>query len=224
MIIPYKPFKRERASREAKSIYIFSEGTKREVDYFNYFAEMDSRINLKVHKLGPKEDNSPLGLLSIAEKCIIKDETDKKPQYNFIEDLDEVWIVVDIDKDKFNSRKPSIEKVKQECSKRRGWYLVRSNPCFEVWLYNHKYDTIPDKPSEKCTDWKKLVNDSIPGGFDSRRHPLFIKQARDNAKKNFSIVDNIPAVGTTEVYQLADSILPLITDKLERVLSTMHTD
>ncbi len=40
-----------------------------------------------------------LGLLNIAKRCIIKSDENPNPKYNFI-DGDEVWIVLDIDKDK----------------------------------------------------------------------------------------------------------------------------
>ncbi len=73
MILPNRPFERVAPSREARSIYIFCEGVRREFDYFNYFVELDSRINVEVYKLHPHDDNSPLGLLRIAEKCILGD-------------------------------------------------------------------------------------------------------------------------------------------------------
>lgn len=59
MIVTNRLFTRRPASREAKSIFIFCEGVKREVQYFEYFKEMDSRINIEVYPLSPHEDNSP---------------------------------------------------------------------------------------------------------------------------------------------------------------------
>ena len=70
MILTNRLFKRKLPDREAKSIYIFCEGAKREYQYFDYFKELDSRINVEIYKLHPEEDNSPLGLLKIAQKCI----------------------------------------------------------------------------------------------------------------------------------------------------------
>ncbi|MDM8529168.1 RloB domain-containing protein [Anaerolineales bacterium HSG24] len=103
MILRSRLFEREPPSREAKSIYIFCEGVKREYQYFQYFKEIDSRINVEIYKLHPHEDNSPLGLLSIAEKCIILSDDNPKPKYEFLEN-DEVWIVLDTDKDEKDSR------------------------------------------------------------------------------------------------------------------------
>lgn len=218
MILTNRLFDRVTPSREAKSIYIFCEGAKRELDYFEYFKELDSRINIEVYELHPHEDNSPLGLLRIAEKCILKTEANPNPKYNYIEG-DEVWIVLDIDKDKHESREPQIQLVLERCNKTANWNLAQSNPCFEVWLYYHSNSKRIDfESSEKCSNWKQLVNDSIKGGFDSRRHPILIETASVNAENNFQLENGKLNIGSTEVYNLANSIIPLINDKLKTVL------
>ena len=136
MIVTNRRFKREKPSRDAKSLYIFCEGAKREYQYFKQIKKMNSRINVKVYELHPHENNSPSGLLNIAKKCIVKSENNPKPQYEFLEN-DEVWIVFDTDKDKNESRQPQICKVKAFCEPKKGWFVAQSNPCFEVWLYYH---------------------------------------------------------------------------------------
>jgi hypothetical protein len=91
-----RSFERQSPSKIAKSIYIFAEGLKREEQYFNYFKEIDSRINIEVYKLDSKENNSPAGLLEIAKKCIFGKQ-DNPSRYSFQKN-DEVWIVIDIDR------------------------------------------------------------------------------------------------------------------------------
>ena len=219
MILTNRLFERVAPSREAKSIYIFCEGKEREFDYFKYFREKDSRINIEIYKLHPHEDNSPTGLLTIAEKCIIKTEDNPNPKYNFI-DGDEVWIVLDVDKDKDHSRAPKIETVKEKCDNTQNWHLVQSNPCFEVWLYYHCDSTKPIfENSDKCPHWKRLVNKSISGGFDSRKHPIYIETASQNAESNFKTAQNKPDIGSTNVYELANAIIPLVSAKLNRALT-----
>jgi hypothetical protein len=218
MILTNRLFERIPPSREAKSIYIFCEGAKREFDYFVYFKELDSRINIEVHKLHPHQDNSPLGLLKIAQKCMIKSDSNPNPKYSFAKG-DEVWLVLDIDEDRDKSRLPQIEFIKDKCDEMKNWFTVRSNPCFEVWLYYHSHPEKPEfKKMEKCQVWKQFVNDSIKGGFDSRKHPIYIQKACKNAENNFKIEDNIPNTGSTEVYHLANSIVPLLKEKLGKVL------
>ncbi len=222
MILTNRLFKRESPGREAKSIYIFCEGAKREYQYFKYFKEMDSRINVEIYKLDPHEDNSPLGLLNIARKCIKSSPDNPKPKYEFLEN-DEVWIVLDTDKDKKDSRKPQIAQVTEECEPMSDWFVTQSNPCFEVWLYYHFSSEKPVfEGNEHCTNWKKWVNDSIKGGFDSRKHPIYIEQAGKNAEKNFESDDGNPGIGSTEVFKLAKSIFLLVESKIKLVLKKIE--
>ncbi len=221
MILTNRKFIREAPEREAKSIYIFCEGAKREYQYFEYFKEMDSRINVEVYKLHPHEDNSPLGLLSIAKKCIISSQDNPDPKYAFQEN-DEVWIVIDTDKDKDQSRESQIETISEEIKQYKNWCFAESNPCFEVWLYYHLHNEKPEfDGNEYCVNWKKIVNESIKGGFDSRRHPIYIESATKNAENNFSSNNGKPNVGSTNVFNLSKSILPLISIKLEKVLKDL---
>lgn len=218
MLLTNRLFKREAPNREAKSIYIFGEGAKREYQYFKYFREMDSRIKIEIYELKDDEDNSPLGLLSIAQKCILVTQDNPKPKYSFQEN-DEIWLVFDTDKDKGNSRKTQIEQIRAYCEKTPHWFIAQSNPCFEVWLYYHFQTKKPIfEGDEYCTDWKKLVNNSIAGGFDSRRHPIFIEKASENAEKIYTSSDGISSVGSTEVFRLSQSILPLLRTKIKKVL------
>ena len=222
MILTNRLFERVAPSREAKSIFIFCEGAKREFDYFEYFKELDSRINIEVYKLHPHENNSPLGLLNIAEKCMIKSDDNPNPKYSFI-DGDEVWIVLDTDKDKELSRESQIEVIQKKCGELTNWNLAQSNPCFEVWLYYHLHTDKPNfAKSEICAEWKQLVNGLIKGGFDSRRHPIYIMSASKNAAQNFIVIEGKLDVGSTEVFNLANSIIPLVSSKLEKVLKEIE--
>jgi len=221
MILTNRSFIREAPKREAKSIYIFCEGAKREYQYFDYFKEMDSRINVEVYKLKSNENNSPLGLLSIAKECIIPTKENPKPKYSFQKN-DEVWIVLDTDKDATESRAPQIKTIIGEIKDFEGWNLVQSNPCFEVWLYYHLHAEKPeiDNPTY-CKSWKQIVNEVITGGFDARKHPIYIETATRNTEKNFQITDTVPNIGCSEVFYLSKSILPLISKKLERVIQEL---
>ena len=222
MLLTNRLFEREPPSKEAKSIYIFCEGAKREYQYFKYFVEMDSRINVEPYKLHPHEDNSPRGLLNIAISCIIPTKDNPNPKYKF-QTNDEVWIVTDVDEDKEESRKPQIEEVLTFCNENEGWNLVQSNPCFEVWLYNHLFDSIPKFEDDNiCTKWKDLVNASFNGGFDSRRHPIYIQKAVENSKKNFQTNDNEPQKGCTELFRLGEGMLTILDEKIGKVLKEIE--
>ncbi|HMV80638.1 MAG TPA: RloB family protein [Leptospiraceae bacterium] len=215
MILRDRLFERNPPERDAKKIYIFCEGRKREYQYFEYFEEIDSRINIIIYKLHPEENNSPNGLLKIAETCLIPSEENPEPE--FFKDMnqeDEVWLVFDVDPDKSNSRFPQILNVRQKC-KEYGWNTALSNPCFEVWLYFHFFAEKPEMPDlNKCNSWKNHIDKKLPGGFNSKKHPLFIEQAVVNAKQNFSLEGSFPVVGSTEMHYLGKTIYTLLKKKL----------
>ena len=211
MILTNRLFERQAPSREAKSLYIFCEGAKREYQYFQYFRGIDSRIKVEVNKLKSNDNNSPKGLYELAEKAFIGD----KPKFT-IQENDEVWIVLDTDPDKSNSRKEQIKDIKTDCKVKDKWFVVESNPCFEVWLFFHQNEKNEGFESDDiCRTWKQKVNESYDGGFDSRKHPIFIEEAIKNAEKNYK-ADNIgsPSKGSSQVYLLAKSMFTILKNKI----------
>ena len=69
-----------------------------------------------------------------------------------------------------------------------------------------------------CKSWKQKVNESYDGGFDSRKHPIFIEEAIKNAELSFKPdVIGGPTKGATEVYLLAKSIFNVIKNKITKV-------
>lgn len=218
MILTNRLFERQAPSREAKSLYIFCEGAKREYQYFEYFREIDSRIKVEVNKLNPDENNSPKGLYDLA----LSSFSGNKPKFT-LQENDEVWIVIDTDPDKANSREEQIMQIKEVCQSKDNWFVVESNPCFEVWLYFHQNEKIEEFESDDiCKSWKLKVNESYDGGFDSRRHPIFIEEAIQNAERNFdSDKSNRPLKGSTELYILAKSMFAVIKNKIRAVINKL---
>jgi len=217
MILTNRLFDREPPSEDAKSIFIFCEGAKREKQYFNYFKDLDSRINIEVYPLDADENNSPIGLYQIAKEATTKSEGKPEPKYDLREG-DEVWIVIDFDLDKSRSRMPQINKILDEIEERPNWHLSQSNPCFEVWLYYHVFTEKPEFEGDKyCKGWKMLLSEKIRGGFDPRKHPIFVEEAIVNAKKNFFKKDNYPEVASTELYCLAEVVFSLIEKKIKDI-------
>lgn len=208
-------FERRPPTKEAKIIYIFCEGAYTEPRYFQYFREMDSRIRLEVYPLDSHENNSPLGLLQIADRDLIASEENPSPRFS-LQEGDEVWIVLDTDPDKENTRRPQIETVKAAVAGRERWSLVESNPCFEVWLYYHGREEVEAfEGMELSKSWKTLLNEVFKGGFDHRKHPIFIEDAKRRAKVKFELgEDGRPKVGSTEMHRLAKSILHLLGETI----------
>ncbi|MDR2448992.1 MAG: RloB family protein [Prevotellaceae bacterium] len=214
MINKNRLYQKAEPTREAKVFYIFCEGKRREVEYFKYFVALDSRIKLEIIAPGEVENNSPEGLYAKACMFMMRTVENPFPKYDFA-DVDEAWFVVDTD-----DWKDKIDNLRSNCQKHQRWFVAQSNPCFEVWLYYHVYDSAPSSSGmDVAANWKLLVDKSIHGGFDSRLHPVFIEQAICNAKKNYCKKDGKIAVASTEVYQLAEKFFPFIQKIIRRLLA-----
>lgn len=212
MILTNRLFTRREPERNAKSIYIFCEGKKREYQYFQYFQGIDSRINIVVHPLNGQENNSPTGLYSMAIHNLLKTDVNPTPKYEILEG-DEVWFVIDTD-----TWKGKVAELRTLCQRHPDWGVVQSNPCFEVWLYFHFFVGRANFPwIEMCDTWKSFLPKTIPGGFHSGKHPIFIGQAIENAEKSFLIENDAPAVGCTDVFKLAKVIYGFCRKKIENI-------
>ena len=223
MLLPNRPFAPAKTDRTAKSIYIFAEGVKTEKRYFDYFRAIDSRINIEVYPLNSQEDNSPKGLLNIAKRSILVSKDNPNPKYSFQKN-DEVWIVLDIDPDKANSRAPQIAEIKTFSDKQKAWQVVQSNPCFEVWLYYHLHQNKPDFQDIAISKgWKQFLNQTIKGGFQAGRHPLLISDAVSNAKATYEADEKqIPTPASTQVYELGESMLTVLKTKIDKIRAELE--
>lgn len=196
MIITARRFERVEPSRTAKKIYIFSEGKKREPQYFNFFVKIDSRINFIIYRIKEFEDHSPDGLFRIAENYFYNNELSTGDDFEFKAEIDEVWFIIDTD-----SWGVKIVELRDSVGEKTGWYVSQSNPCFEVWLNFHKFAHIPKiQQLNECNTWKNLVQNQFPGGFDSRKHPVLLKKAIINSKKNYKEINGQPSAGSTELF------------------------
>lgn len=201
-------------SKIAKLLIIYSEGEKREKDYIYFFKKRSSQIKLEVETVpkkgvdGSDGNNSPTGLFSLATSQLLSSEGDSENKYE-LDELDEVWFLIDTDKwgDKIDELYASANS--------NDWNVVQSNPCFEVWLYYHKFNELPSFENfEDSVIWKDELNTLIPGGFDSRKHPIEIKSAIDNSIKNYQEIKNQPIPGCTSVHILGQNLYDIIKDKL----------
>lgn len=182
MLLSRRSFERREPERDAKCVYIFCEGSKREYQYFDYFVGLSEKIKVEIYPIDPNsEDHSPKGLYDIACNSLKQSDENPNPKYE-LSDVDEVWIVFDKDPDKYLTREPQISKVNEFCrtendllKKENVWNVAESNPCFEVWLYYHFKDDVPKfEEIDVSSKWKQIVNDVVNGGFDSQRHPSLI--------------------------------------------------
>jgi hypothetical protein len=209
MILKSRVYERKLPDRDATLFVIYCEGSRREHHYFRYFKEISSRINVEVIPADSQGNNSPLGLYEQACRDIDGVVSDTK--YELVEG-DQVWFVIDTD-----AWGEAIPELKSLCRNRIDWFVAESNPCFEVWLYYHVFsDAAGSIQLQGCSEWKNLVNARIPGGFDSRKHPMLIGDAILNASVNFRARGDEVLYGSTEVFKLGKAMYPLIASVVEK--------
>lgn len=219
MLLTTKNYKRVKPHREAKKIVIFSEGMKREVEYFKKLQYLDSRLNIIVYNLKHTEDNSPTGLLEIAKECIKNNEINGQ-EFEFIANLDELWFLIDTDT--WNEK---IDELRTVVANEKGWFVAQSNPCFEVWLYYHFFELKPKiNETELCEAWKHFLDEKIIGGFNSDKFVLFIRYAIENSKNNYMDKNHPPNYAETEIYKLAEKINNLLDKKIGSMLNKIKMD
>lgn len=189
--------------RDASYFIIICEGQNREPDYFQFFNGISSRI-----KIVPVENtnraSNPLNL--------IKNAIETETRLEAGAERDSLWFVIDTDR--WGSQ---IHQLRSECDSHPNWHVAQSNPCFEVWLYFHFRDILPEMPHpDRCNNWKPHVNQIIEGGFNSDIHPIFIETAIKNARTRYEEVGYLPQPGSTQVWRLSEQLLPLIEKDLEK--------
>ena len=230
MITRIKNYEKQLPSRDARKVYVFCEGKGTEPDYFSFFAELSS--NLQIIVIPPEDGTDPLKLMALAQRRLL----DKGCSYT-IDYLanDSVWFVIDTDtweaegkvaplRDFCALKNSAIQEEYSEVKPYRAWNVTQSNPCFEIWLYYHIFDRKPDSEDlESYASFKEFVNASISGGFSFQSDPVRLQNAIQNAQDNFSInSDGTLGLYATEVYRLGEEILPFVKKVLDRLKMKMR--
>lgn len=207
-----KVYKRREPTKDGKLYFIFCEGDKRETTYFYFFNRIASQIIIQIVPIVDRK-NSPIGLYNNACQNLLKSQENPNPSYT-LNDGDEVWFIIDTDKwgDQINT-------LRENVSNHQNWFVGQSNPSFEVWLYYHFRN---EKPQNSIENWKEYLNTLVKGGFDSRKHPIFIETAITNAENNYSTRNKIPDDVTTELFFLGQKILPLVKQDIDLLLNQQN--
>ncbi len=208
-------YTKKEPDKEAKLFIIFCEGEKTEPNYFKYFNGIASqiRIELVAHVDGK---NSPLGLYETAGNLILPSPGNPSPKYALEED-DEIWFIVDTD-----SWGSTLPKLRENIGKHKNWSLAQSNPCFEVWLNYHFESARPAfAQMDIANSWKQYLHQKM-GGFNATKHPILIETAIINARAIYAEMDGMPALACSEVYRLAEKILPLVKSEIDTALRLLN--
>ncbi|MBN1601720.1 MAG: RloB domain-containing protein [Chitinispirillaceae bacterium] len=217
-----KLYEKREPFKDARKIYIFCEGDKREIDYFNFFRGFSSNIDI-IPIPSDNGNTEPVKLKNSAIKHFLGDES-TRPIYQLSKEYnDEVWFVIDTDLwnigNKINILRDYVRERNNyfEC-----WFVAQSNPSFEIWLYYHFHPEKPDPEHvSKHDSFKDYTNSKISGGFDSRKMPVWIQSAICNSETNFEIENGQPKLYSTEVHLLGKKIFEFTKEQIAACIEHM---
>jgi hypothetical protein len=208
-------YRKEEGILSPKSFYVIvSGGEVRERNYFQTISNQDNFGRIKIEFIADPKQLNPDGLLEIAK---YKQEHYKTSQESA---PDKIFIVSDVDHF-YND----LIRIKPECRK-NNILLIISNPCFEIWLHYGKFDnkptdfTIPDDSLKISKSFKTYLGGKAKGGVNPKSAIFDVVIAIQNAKNNYKEDKNgIPTIFSTNVFLLAEKILPLIDSELKKIIA-----
>ena len=198
-------------------IVIFSGGLKTELEYFkpirNNKCFQNIRIEIFVEDTFKKKTDTLLYNPRIFDYAY--DKVEEYREGMSPDSPDAYFIITDVDH--FGE---SIQANQSKCEQ-KAINLVISNPCFEVWLYYSAHSdrfenfVIPQKQLSETL--KKFVHKSVDGGLDTRKAIFNIEQNITNAKNNYVEENGFPTLFSTQMFWLAEQMLPFVKDGLEQL-------
>jgi RloB-like protein len=193
---------------------IISGGQDREKEYFKIISNQDKFQRIKLEFIADPQKLSPDGMLELAEYKKAHFQT----SHNVDAEPDKIYLISDVDH--FINE---LLRIKPKCEN-ESFVLIISNSCFEVWLYYAFMVDMPNFPipndirkiSWKFKGWLPSV---IHGGIKTTKAIFNIYTNIENAKKNYKEDKNgIPLLFSTNMYLLAEDLLPLIEPELTHII------
>ncbi len=197
-------------------VVIFVGGKKTEPNYFNKITKNESSFpNIKIEFEREDKFDSKTDDIKINPR-IFNFAINKTKEYKegaSTPSPDKYFLITDVD-----HFKEAIIFYRNKCEQ-ENINLIISNPCFEVWLY---YSAHSDRfsnfiiPEKNLSDTlKTFVYTSVDGGLNCKKAILNIEQNIENSKKNYEEEDGFPTIFSTQMFRLAEEMLPFIKSGLE---------
>lgn len=218
---PNSRYTKPEASKVPQALFvIYSGGTKREKDYFSLIdkkTELFPFIRIAFHADSNFEEGG--------KPSIVRFATEKTKEYQESaskENTDHYFLITDVDH--FEQYLPAM---RQECDA-NNIELIISNSCFEVWLY---YAEKPDRPVDFVIPQNKLeissafktwANTQINGGLKPTKAIFNIERNISNAKNNYVEENGFPTLFSTQMFRLAEQMLPFVNDGLVQLRSEIE--
>lgn len=219
--VPNSRYTKPEAFKIPQALFvIYSGGTEREKDYFRLI-DRNTALFPFVRIAFHADPNFDEG----GKPSIVRFATEKTREYQESaseENTDHYFLITDVDH--FEQFLPAM---RQECDA-SNIELIISNSCFEVWLYyaekpDHPLDfVIPQNKLEISSAFKTWANTQIKGGLKPTKAIFNIERNIANAKKNYVEEDGSPTLFSTQMFRLAEQMLPFVNDGLEQLRSEIE--
>ena len=219
--VPNSRYTKPEAFKIPQALFvIYSGGTEREKDYFRLIDRNTALfpfVRIEFHA-DPNFDEG-------GKPSIVRFATEKTKEYQESaskENTDHYFLITDVDH--FEQFLPAMQ---QECNA-SNIELIISNSCFEVWLYyaeksNRPLDfVIPQNKLEISSSFKTWANAQIKGGLKPTKAIFNIGQNIANAKNNYVEENGFPTLFSTQMFRLAEQMLPFVNDGLEQLRSEIE--
>ena len=208
-------FQKEEGTLSPKTFWIIvSGGEAREKDYFKIVSQQAYFNRIKLKFIADPNKLSPKGMFETACYWDARYRSSRHEE----SEPDRFYLVSDVD-----HFMAELKEIKPLCEQ-AGFKLTISNSCFEVWLYyafcNRVPDfPIPENPLKISKNFKTWANTSIVGGLKSTQAIFRIRENIENAKKNYEEDETgIPKLFSTNMFLLAEELLPLINMELDKLI------
>lgn len=208
-------YRKEEGVLMPKSFFVIvSGGESREKDYFKIISNKDRFERIKLEFIADPMQLNPDGLLEIAKY--------KQEHYKTSQEFepDKIYIVSDVDH--FMN---DLIRIKPQCHA-LDIELIISNSCFEIWLYYGKLSTkptdfiIPTDYLKISKRFKTYLGSKVKGGINPKTAIFDIKKAIKNSLDTYLVDENgIPVLFSTNMFLLAESILPFINEELDMLFA-----
>lgn len=208
-------YQKGEGTQSPKSFWVIvSGGEKRERTYFNVLLKSDSFKRIKLDFIADINRLNPNGMLETAIELKERYATSSSDNV----EPDRFYLISDVDH--FYNELVEITPICEA----EGFNLIISNSCFEVWLFYAYFGEIPTfpipaDPSKISGKFKGWLNGIISGGVQTNKAIFAIRQNITNAKVHFKLDENnIPSLFSTSMFKLAEDLLPLIEEDIEKLM------
>ena len=210
-----KEFTRSEGQKSARLVIIATEGTDTERIYFEAVKANLCSSNVHMEVLKRTDGNS-------SPENVYRQLQSFKREYNIADD-DELWVVVDRDKQTWKEK--MLSEIALYCHQDNNLRFCVSNPCFELWLLLHLEDITLYSPDEqqqlrenrKITrtgqTWLKHKMRRLLGSYSESNYDVYRLLPNINVaiaralKLDVNPTDRWPQDIGTRVYLLVQSIM-----------------